>query len=33
MNGILLRMAGTWNTGDMQIGCIPNSNSTKKLNL
>ena len=30
-SGILLEMAGTWNTTDMQYGCISNSNSIEKL--
>ena len=30
---IILEIVRTWNTTDMQIGCIPNSNSTEKFNL
>ena len=29
----IIGMVGTWNTVDMQLGCIPNSNSAEKLNL
>ena len=28
IGGILLEMVGTWNTANMQIGCIANRNST-----
>ena len=33
INSILLEMAWTWNTADMHTSCIPDSNSTEKLNL